>query len=65
MFSELVGMLDIPIAYDLGIDIKTERKRKKRKGSKGHSIVFATVLTSKELSEISGNLIAKMMKHKG
>ena len=61
MFSELFNM---PIAYDLGINITTIRKRKhSRKGvySKRHNELCETVvITSKEMSEISAQALMEV-----
>ena len=63
MFFEIFD--ELPIAYDMGIDIKTIRKRKKhRKGSfrNKKQMIETVVITSKEMADISGELLARVLK---
>ena len=60
MFKEL---FDMPIAYDMGIDIKAIRKRKIRKGCKrGFPFKETIITTSKEVAKLSGQTIMKIIK---
>lgn len=61
MFSEIFGM---PIAYDMGINIVADRKRKRhRKGvCKNPPKKEVVVMTSKEVAEVSGQALAKVLK---
>ena len=63
MFQEL---FDMPIAYDMGIDIKEIRKCKMRKGCKrGFPFKETVIMTSKEVAEVSGQAFMKILKMKG
>ena len=62
MFKEL---LDMPIAYDMGMDLTGLINRKPhRKGSKLNRPPKkeVVVITSKELSRIAGKVLEKMLK---
>jgi len=60
----LEQLLTTGIAYDMGDDIKTIRKRKYRKGKSHHrySKVVTTIMTSKEIAEIIGQTWLQVMK---
>ncbi len=61
MFTELFNM---PIAYDMGIDIKDLRKRKPhRKGVKSNKYPNkeTIVITSKELADITGQAMIEIL----
>lgn len=65
MFEKLFPMLDMPLAYDTGINVTTVRPRKRsRKGvsNKKFRCCETIVLTSKECAEIAGEAICKLMK---
>ena len=61
MFSELLKM---PIDYDMGIDIRTTRARKKhRKGvNKRCDNKEVIQMTSKEFAEITGEVMTKLLR---
>ena len=61
MFLELLNKM--PLAYDMGIDIRTIRKRKKRKGSNRKYMNKEVVqMTSKEIAQLSGEILEKVMR---
>ena len=64
MFEDiLTGLLEIPLAYDTGIDIRTTRTRKLRKGARGMSKRVETiVMSSKEVVEVGGMALEKLLK---
>ena len=62
MFTGLTELLGMSMAYDTGINITSTRKRKGRKGVKDnfHKEVETIVMTSKEVSEITGEVFAEL-----
>ena len=61
MFLELLS--EMPLAYDMGIDIRTIRKRKKRKGSsRKHMNKEVVQMTSKEVAQLNGEILEKVMR---
>ena len=67
MFEEmLTDLISMPIAYDIGIDIKTTRIRKNRKGTKyKNQRIETVVMTSKEVAEVSGKLLSTVLRKIG
>ncbi len=62
MFTEIFNM---PIAYDIGVDIKDTRNRKPhRKGIRHYkyNTKETIILTSKEVAEISGEALMKLFQ---
>ncbi len=61
MFAEL---FDMPIAYDMGIDLTGTLQRKPhRKGKKIHNLKKkeVVVMTSKEIANLSGKVLEKLL----
>ena len=52
-----------PIAYDMGIDIKTIRTRKKRKASNGmHKRIQTIVMTSQGVAEVGSLAVQTILQ---
>lgn len=63
MTDFIQDIMNVPLAYDTGVNITTLRKRKKRKCAKTHLIVVTEVMSSKEVSKVSGEILSKIMRN--